>query len=97
MIKTLITEWYNHTLAVQKETEQLEAVGFHVEAPIFNTIYELHSAYTNLVAERVGDKEKWLNYFQYECDMGEKPMLVICADAKEIILKDIDTLIEVLQ
>ena len=35
---------------------------------------KLNTAYINLLMEMVGDTGEWINYWMYECDMGQKPM-----------------------
>ena len=62
---------------VEKLEMQLEAframTGATVESDFAASIYSVMDAYTVAVSELIGDEDEWLNWYQYECDMGRSP------------------------
>lgn len=43
-------------------------------SPLMDSLHRMESAYTDAVAEQVGDADGWLTWFRWECDMGLRPM-----------------------
>lgn len=44
------------------------------DSPLLDSIHRLEEAYTEAVAEQVGDTDGWLVWFRWECEMGSKPL-----------------------
>lgn len=44
--------------------------GADPDSELLQPIFEVLEAYTAAVGELVGDKNKWLEWYQSECDMG---------------------------
>ena len=59
-------------------------------------VHELLDAYTNAVAELIGDTGDWLGWYAFECDMGCRPKAARLTNGREITvntLADLVTLI----
>jgi hypothetical protein len=50
--------------------------GTMPDSALLGPVFELWAAYTNTVAQKVGDNADWLSYFESECDMGATPRTV---------------------
>lgn len=44
----------------------------------------------------IGDEQKWLSWFIYDCEFGKKPM-VATVDGKEYLVDSIDVLLNVIK
>lgn len=44
------------------------------DSPLMDSLHRMEAAYTDAVAEQVGDADGWLTWFRWECDMGLRPM-----------------------
>lgn len=73
-----------------------EFLSMPPEAELQTRFLELFQAYTGLMAEKVGDKEEWLEWYAWECDFGEKPKEVIFSDGEKFLVAWIKDLIEVI-
>lgn len=64
----------------QQQTALSKVIGCDYESPFMSAINAVLVEYTELVAEKVGDKIRdeygytWLTWYAYECQMGRKPM-----------------------
>ena len=96
-MKKLLVQWYADVQAIRQAQHDLEVVGFHIEAPAFKAMDSLVEHYTDILAYKAYDRDGWLEYFLYECDLGEAPKLVINFAGKQVVLKDVDSLMEVLE
>lgn len=92
-IKAPLVEWEKHCKAVDEQYDALYALtGISIESPLSSAIYRAMAAYTNAVAALVEDEGGWLNYYQYECYFGRRPMEVLGRNGKELLLNSVDVL-----
>ena len=56
-----------------------------VDSPLLEALHRLEEAYTNLVAEQVGDADAWLFWFRWECDMGLRPKEACAGPGKPLV------------
>ena len=59
-------------------------------------IFDVWTAYTVAVSELVGDKAEWLQWYQYECKMGKRPMVVMFENGKELNVRTLRHLARVI-
>lgn len=46
------------------------------DSPLLNPVYALWDAYTKEISSVVGDTAEWLDWYEFQCEMGKKPMSV---------------------
>jgi hypothetical protein len=64
--------WEQVTKAVDKQLADFEKLFGFVESPFTDAIFRMQSEYTDAVAKNVGDASDWLNWYQFDNDMGAK-------------------------
>lgn len=64
--------WEQVTKAVDKQLYDFEKLFGVIDAPFTDAIYRMQSEYTDAVAKNVGDASDWLNWYQFDNNMGEK-------------------------
>lgn len=69
-----------------------DAFGAEPDAPAMDPLFKLWDAYTAAIGELVGDGEDWLSWYEYECDMGERPKEVSFPDGREIVVATLEDL-----
>jgi hypothetical protein len=66
------------------------------DSPMFKPYQHLIEEYTKLVAKVIGDECEWLQYYQYDCNWGAKPMEVTMSDAEKIMLDSLPKLAKII-
>lgn len=71
----LLTDWQAHHAAVEKLMDGMTAspVGLDPNSALFLTVWNLFDAYTSTLSVEVGDYDGWLEWYQSETGMGERP------------------------
>jgi len=64
--------WEQVTKAVDKQFGDFEKLFGFVESPFTDALFRMQSEYTEAVAKNVGDASDWLNWYQFDNDMGAK-------------------------
>lgn len=73
-IANRLNAWKKRYWAMMAQLESLQKLtGADWDSPMLESILQVWDAYTVAVSEQVGDQAGWLNYYQNECDMGNKP------------------------
>lgn len=76
-IETRLTAWQKRYWAMMEQFESLQKLtGCDYDCALLKPMMDVWSAYTVAVSELVGDTCEWLDYYQWECDMGNKPQNV---------------------
>ena len=88
--------WEQVTKAVDTQLDDFEKLFGFVESPFTDALFRMQSEYTEAVAKNVGDASDWLNWYQFDNDMGAKGYEAgIVGDMREIkTLEDLLWLIE---
>lgn len=76
-----------------------DLTGAMPDCDLLAPVYAVANAYTELVASTVSDRDEWLLYYQYECEMGRKPKRVTWTDihgAHDVLLDSIEKLYAVI-
>lgn len=97
---SLLQAWAAQQAALKEQTDLLERLtGAGPDSPLLTPVFEIWDAYTRLVAEKVGDTQNWLEYFEFDCEMGARPKevswpapdgtgrIVVCLDSLAALLK----------
>lgn len=76
-----LIQWAAHQEALTTQYEALQALtGADCESPLLTAVFAVWAAYTVAVSEIVGDTNEWLQWYEYECQMGANPMDVKIGD-----------------
>lgn len=94
----LLAEWQARIQTADRLIEPVaEVLGLSPESPIHVAVWSLQNAYTRAVAQLVGDKAEWLDWYASENDFGRKAIGAGPVGAKRPIasLDDLIWVIEV--
>lgn len=94
----LLGIWFSMFLRIEATYSDLRrAFGATPESEVVAVMYDAHDEYTKLVAEKVGDKDGWLEWYIWENGGGEKGLEAKAASWKKSrkikTLKDLEALI----
>lgn len=64
------------------------------EAPLFKAAWECFVGYTKNLAEIIGDDDGWLEWFAWECELGQKPMEMTFANGERLMVCGVEDLID---
>ena len=57
------------------------------DCKLMRPVFEVWAAYTEAVGELIGDRFKWLQWYELECDMGKRPRVAVFQDGRELKVK----------
>lgn len=66
-------------------------------SPLLTEIYTLMDAHTKAVAMVVGDTEGWLAWFEYECELGARPLQAAARDEKPTAIRTLKQLARLIE
>lgn len=70
-----ITAWRDLKAVFVAQLDALtEVTAMAPEAPLRCAVFELWEAHTKLLAEQIGATHNWLEWYDLECQMGDRPM-----------------------
>lgn len=96
-IVTRIEAWADRHRKLDAQHQALVALtDASPECPLMAPIWDIWAAYTVAVSELIGDKNEWLQWYQYECQMGRHPMEVVSLGGKSITVKTLRQLARVI-
>lgn len=96
MIKELKT-WESLANRFEDQYGQLNKLFRLTHECSFLTLhFDIFREYTKKLSSEIGDNESWLQYYQFECEMGEYPREVIFKCGKKVIVKDLESLADVI-
>lgn len=80
-VQQRLIHWAARQEALQAQYEAFQALtGADCESPLWAAVWNVWAAYSVAVSEIVGDKAEWLQWYEYECQMGANPMEVKIGD-----------------
>ena len=81
-----LTEWAGHQARVSAAYRAFaDLTGAAPESAFMGPMFALCEAYTKAIGEIVGDDVAyWLDWYEYECDMGKSPKDVGFPDGRQI-------------
>lgn len=74
-VLAILRPWHERTVELQRQWDALEALvgAASADHPFATSIWKMHEAYTRAIAEKVGDDGEWLDWWHYECNLGQTP------------------------
>ena len=74
-VQQRLIHWAARQEALTVQYEALQALtGADCESPFLSVVLEVWAAYTVALSEIIGDKAEWLQWYEYECQMGAQAM-----------------------
>ena len=67
------------------------------ESPFRSAVWGMFESYTKTLAEVIGDKEGWLEWFAWECDFGRSAMAMRFGDGEELFVVGASDLLAAIQ
>ena len=95
-ILPLLEEWesrYKDLIKVQDISYKLFGRN---ESPLFEASWNMFDSYTDALSQLIGDKEKWLAWWAYDTNFGEKQSKA-GKKGKEKKIKTLNDLIKLIQ
>jgi len=91
--KTLqLKRWEAAYRALQKTYDSFhQLTESKCDSPLWGPIWHMFELYTDSLAKLVNDDSHWLDWYCWECGMGDSPMKAVFGD-EEFIVDDIDKL-----
>ena len=74
-----------------------DLTGAMPDCRLLLAVHAVWDAYTNAVAELVGDDGDWLGWYAFECDMGARPRAAWLTDGGEITVSTLADLAMVIR
>lgn len=72
----ILDGWLESFFAIESAYELLrQAFSATPESKVANAMYSVYSKYTDLVAEKIGDEDGWLEWFLWDNDAGRKGLM----------------------
>lgn len=85
--------WATHQRSLRQQYEAFcELTGGGCESPLWLAVFAVSQAYTDAVSEAVGDVNQWLSWWQYECDLGDKPMECTLPSGESRLVRTVEDL-----
>jgi hypothetical protein len=75
--------WKRRHEALMAQYDALHRLtGAMPDCDLLRPVFDTWTAYTVAVSELVGDTDEWLQWYEFECDMGRRPQEVTnsCGD-----------------
>ena len=66
------------------------------EFALLKPVWDVWSAYTVAVSELIGDENEWLQWYEFECEMGRRPKEVTSLGGKTIKVRTLRQLARVI-
>lgn len=72
-IEEKLDEWKRHHDAMMGAFDSLNKMtGATPDCELMRPMFLVWTAYTASVSELIGDQDGWLDWYQFDCDMGKK-------------------------
>ena len=85
-IVELLSIWQSRYFELDKQLTALRNITKgDTESPLELAIWLTWDAYTTALSQLVGDTGGWLDYYNWECNMGKTPLKVILSDDEDEI------------
>lgn len=82
-----LTEWAGHQARVSAAYRAFaDLTGAAPDSAFMGPMFALWEAYTKEISQIVGDKGEWLEWYEYECDMGKSQKEVDFPDGRQMAI-----------
>ena len=96
-IEKRLKQWKSmHDGFIGAYTTMHKLTGAMPDCELLSPAFDLWDAYTVAVSELVGDYGDWLHWYEFECGLGETPRMVVLTDGREIKVKTLRDLANVI-
>jgi hypothetical protein len=92
-LKTLVSFYKKQEDSMQAIISALDISGY----PAMNYGHELTDSYVEMLSEAVGDKDNWISYWLWECEMGKRKMAWSDQNGRDYSIKSIRSLWKTIQ
>ena len=90
----LVSRWVDTARRVEDQFGLLDqALPSHPESPFKAAMWGMFDAYTQTLAEILGDKDGWLEWFAWECDFGKSPKEMQFSDGETLLVVGVSDLL----
>lgn len=66
------------------------------DCKLLRPVFDVWTAYTVAISELIGDRNEWLQWYEFECDMGNRPKTVVFVNGRELEVKTLRHLARVI-
>lgn len=74
VVELKLKKWAGNQRALHASYAAMKALtGSESDSLLWNPVFNLWDAYTDLVSADVGDSDEWLRWYELECGMGKQP------------------------
>lgn len=92
-----LTAWQaRHDAFKQSAYRVMYLFGGTFEDPFLSDFLALFNAYQREIEIQLDDQQHWLDYYRFECDMGQKPKTIKLIEGTEIQLDSLEKLAQLI-
>lgn len=96
-IENRLRHWKRRYAEMDSAYEKFrQLTGAMPDSKLWKPFFDIWTDYTVSVSELIGDKDEWLQWYQYECHMGKRPMKVILKGGQELEVRTLRHLARVI-
>ena len=93
----LVSSWIEHGTELNKQNDAFNKIWLTApDSPYQTAIWEAFGGYTESLAFLLEDSNKWLEWYLWECQLGEKPMSMTFPNGEELLVAGAQDLIDVI-
>lgn len=93
-----LEEWKENYRKVEEKCDELaEILGDIFDSPLFERIWGMFQSYTEALSALIGDESEWLDWYCYECDMGNTPMEAGRNDNDMRLIETLNDLLDIIE
>jgi hypothetical protein len=94
----LLSRWIETARRVEEQFGLLDkTLPSHPESPFKSAMWEMYDAYTETLAEILGDKDGWLEWFAWDCDFGKAPKEIQFSDGETLLVVGVSDLLDAIR
>ena len=93
----LVERWIDRAKALHAAQDAISDIMMaSPEAPIFTASWDVLGGYTELLAKALGDEGGWLEWFLWDCNLGDNPMEMTFPNGKKLTVLGAAELVDVI-
>ena len=94
----LVSRWVDTARGVEDQFGLLDkTLPSHPESPFKSAMWGMFDAYTQTLAEILGDQDGWLEWFAWECDFGKAPKEMQFSDGETLLVVGVSDLLSAIR
>jgi len=96
-VYALVSRWADRAKALHESQDELsKQLMAPPEAPLFTAGWEMFKGYTETLAKEIGDNGGWLEWYAWECMLGENPMEMTFPNGEKLVVASVGNLVDVI-